>query len=477
MNSITKRWVRGSLLFTLLVLLIAEAFFVYYVFSGYYDRVDRAVSSQLEYLTTQLSLPSSATNEERALRLMRTIEQFDEKGRYEVMLVDTNGRIVATSSGVVPLQTSVPADIASALSPTSSGTAYYRGRSDMGERIYAITQRTPYTADGICAIRVATSLAQVDLSIARLILFSVVLLLVVVLASVMSGVYFIRSIVLPLQKVEATASNIARGEFGTRIDIESNDEIGSLCHTINEMAQALSENERMKNDFISSVSHELRTPLTSIKGWVETVGDLQNTQDPNYRRGIKIIGTETDRLYDMVEELLDFSRLQNNLALKNERIDLAAELEDALLVAQQRIETAQIDLAYNVPDEPVPVLADKNRLRQVFLNILDNATKYTQPGGHINAQLWCDGSDAVVEMTDNGAGIAAEDLANIKVKFYKGKGSVRGSGIGLAVADEIVAAHGGTLTIESVEGEGTTVTIRLPLSPSGTGRLPEVPHP
>lgn len=462
-SSITKRWVRGSLFFTLAVVLLAEGIFLWFTISGYYRDARSAVNNQLKILSGQLA-PASATADEKSLRLIRAVEQFDQKAQFELMLVRANGSIDMTSSGILPVYGETPADIAEALRPGGSGAGEYVGNNETGEKVMAVTMLVPsQAARGVVGLRLVTSMKEIDRTIRNVIIASGLLLSTIILASVVSGVFFIRSIVFPLQKVEATASRIAQGDFDTRIDNNASDEIGSLCKAINNMAEELSKSERMKNEFISSVSHELRTPLTSIKGWTETVGAMQDPQNPNFKRGIEIISGEADRLYDMVEELLDFSRMQDGLSLKPELLDLAAEVEDAVLLSGQRAAGLGIAMLYSVPETPVPVMADKNRIRQVMVNVLDNAIKYSFPGGEMEIEILQDENNAYVVVKDEGQGISAEDLENVRQKFYKGKGAVRGSGIGLAVVDEIMQGHGGDLGIASEVMRGTTVTLRMPL--------------
>ena len=161
----------------------------------------------------------------------------------------------------------------------------------------------------------------------------------------------------------------------------------------------------MKNEFISSVSHELRTPLTSIRGWVETLRTLDDPTDENYRKGLEIINNETGRLYNMVEELLDFSRLQNGrLRMECRPLDLVAELTDAVLFCEARIQREGLILSYTEPEEMIPVYADPDRLRQVFINILDNAIKYSAPGGRITVKLWAGEYKAFCGDPGSGAG-------------------------------------------------------------------------
>lgn len=462
-SSITKRWVRGSLFFTLAVVLLAEGIFLWFTISGYYRDARSAINNQLKILNGQLA-PASASADEKSLRLIRTVEQFDQKTQFELMLVTSNGGIDITSSGILPKYAQIPVDIDTALRPGGNGIGEYVGKNETGEKIMAVTLLVPnQTAKGIVGLRLVTSMKKIDKTIQNVVISSLALLGTIILASVVSGIFFIRSIVFPLQKIEATASRIAQGDFETRIDNNSSDEIGSLCKAINNMAEALSKNERMKNEFISSVSHELRTPLTSIKGWTETVGTMQDPHNPSFKRGIDIISSEADRLYGMVEELLDFSRMQDGLSLKPELLDLAAEVENGVLLSGQRAAILGIAMLYSVPETPVPVMADKNRIRQVMVNVLDNAIKYSHPGGEMTIEILQDEHNAYVLVKDNGQGISKEDLENVKQKFYKGRGAVRGSGIGLAVVDEIMKSHKGELEISSEINVGTTVTLRIPL--------------
>ena len=230
------------------------------------------------------------------------------------------------------------------------------------------------------------------------------------------------------------------------------------------MAEELSNAEQVKNDFISSVSHELRTPLTAIRGWGETL--LDDDLDPGTRRkGMQVIMGETERLSQMVEELLDFSRIQGGrMVLSRENVDLIAELSDVVLMYTERARRENKTLRYEEPGGFLAVYADRNRLRQVFINILDNAIKYSDAGDTVTVSLRAENGSAVICIADTGIGIAPEDLPRVKNRFYKGKSTRRGSGIGLAVADEIINMHGGSLNLTSQREVGTTVTITLPLA-------------
>ena len=241
------------------------------------------------------------------------------------------------------------------------------------------------------------------------------------------------------------------------------DEIGELVSTINDMSVKIGQAEKTQTEFISSVSHELRTPLTAISGWGETLLTSENL-DAETRRGVVIIAREAKRLTGMVEELLEFTRMQDGrFTLHVETADILAEFEDTVFMYGNRLKQEGICLHYDGCDEEIPEIpCDVARMRQVFLNILDNAAKHGGEGKRIDASIAHEGSYVVIRIRDYGPGIPEEELPHVKLKFYKGSSKARGSGIGLAVCEEIVSMHSGTLTLENAEGGGTLVTISIP---------------
>lgn len=178
-----------------------------------------------------------------------------------------------------------------------------------------------------------------------------------------------------------------------------------------------------------------------------------------------IILREAKRLTGMVEELLEFTRMQNGrFTLNVEKADLLAEFEDTVFMYGSRLKQEGITLSYEPCEEEIPEIpCDVSRMRQVFLNILDNAAKHGGDGKRIDASIRREGQNVVIRIRDYGPGIPEEELPHVKMKFYKGSSKARGSGIGLAVCEEIVMMHGGVLTLENAEGGGTLVTISIPV--------------
>ena len=468
-SGITHRWLRGSLFLTVLLVLLVESMFVYNFGRSYYNSVQQTMMRRFSSINGQLKMYTGDTAQKtaanRSVALRRMVEQFADKDKYEFMLLDGYGGVIASSSGTGADGIVVQDDFNKAQdAPDGVGVAIYRTAS--GETVMAVCSLVPYAAEDVAAMRLVTSLTLVQAQLKSVFIVSLIVVAAILGFTVASGLYFVRGIVVPLGQVERTAAGIARGELDVRLPLtgDPHDEVDRLRGTINQMAEGLEETEKMKNEFISSVSHELRTPLTSIRGWVETLMTLDDPTDENYRKGLEIINNETGRLNNMVEELLDFSRLQNGrIRMECRPLDLVAELTDAVLFCEARIRQEGLLLHYAEPEEMIPVYADPDRLRQVFINILDNAIKYSAPGGRITVKLWAGEYKAFVEIIDQGRGIPPEDLENVKTKFYKGSNSVRGSGIGLALVDSIMTALDGTLDIKSTLGRGTVVTLGLPL--------------
>ena len=460
-SSITKRWIKGSLVSTMLVLLLAMGFLVVFARNSYYSAAENAILSRINTINGTITASSRMSESERTAMLYRMSEDFTEKDKFEFMFIGTNGKILATSTGFMPSGDMHLQDIILAQG-TSDGISTNRYRTEMGEKVLTATCIIHPAIGNIYAIRLVTSLEKIDSEIAVVAAFAVLIFAVVMIFTVMAGMYFIRSIVYPIRDIEATAEQISKGDFAVRIENNYNDEIGQLCDSINNMAEELGRSDEIKNEFISSVSHELRTPLTAIKGWAETMN--QGADHATVEKGTRIILSETERLYSMVENLLDFSRLQNSdMKFTKEKIDLFAEIEEVAIMFTPRCLQNQITLTYSETEDIIPVYGDKARLKQVMVNLLDNAIKYTPAGGTIHIDVDFDKKENLVHVSvqDNGKGIHKDDIEKVTQKFYKGKGAKRGSGIGLALVKEIITAHNGEFKVESEYGVYTKMTFTL----------------
>ena len=388
---------------------------------------------------------------------------FEDKNNIELQFINASGKIVASSYGSWAGQSPTTEDISEAIT-TRSITQYYGKNPQTGERILAISSPMIYSnGEVIGVLRYVTSTRVMEQQLLRIAGISLLVLLLVVAAVIFSSNYYIRSILGPVRAITEKAKKITNGSYGIQIEKKHDDEVGDLIDTINEMSIKIGENEKMQTEFISSLSHELRTPLTVITGWSETLLS-DDKMDDDTRRGMKIIHKEAGRLTEMVLSLLDFTKIQGDrMTLNMEMADLRAEFEDTVYMYGSRLAQDGIKLNYLDNDDDVPEIScDPKRLRQVFLNILDNAAKHGTDGKTIDASIDFEEDSVVVRIRDYGPGIPEDELPLVKKKFYKGSSKARGTGIGLAVCDEIVQLHGGSLTLENAEGGGTRVAVRIP---------------
>lgn len=407
-----------------------------------------------------LSAASADTFEDAAFLLAGN---FENKDKIEVHVLDAAGKPFVSTTGFQP-QNERQEDFLKA-KKSSEHTALFSGKNQTGEPILCRTT-VLYDRGGkvLGGYRWLISMKAVRRQVTAVVLTLCGVCLLLLGFSAVTGLYFIRSVIRPIKDVSNAARKIAMGDFNAQIEPAKNDEIGELCDSINYMASELRQAETLKNDFISSVSHELRTPLTAIRGWGETAKMSVGTDEELVTRGLDVVLSESDRLSSLVEELLDFSRMQNGrLTVNTQPIDVSVLLHAAVDMYTELARQQGVEVSYTPPKDASVVMGDADRLKQVFINIIDNAVKYTEKGGLILIVQSKEEGCVRIQVKDTGVGIPAQDIDRVKEKFFKSNKTVRGSGIGLAVADEIIRQHQGLLFLESTEGIGTTVTIVLPL--------------
>ncbi len=462
-NSIVKRWVVSVLASTVSVILAVGIIAGIMLKNQYYDSVRMTLNSRATSLVMSYFNSTTPVNDETFNRMAkRFVDNFSDKNVMEVWVVDKNGDVVVSSTGFSVTNEVYPDFEYAKNSP--DGKAEWIGKMQNGEKVMALSYVLPDGEQSISgAIRYIISLDDIDRQIAIIWIIILIIMILIISVVVTSGVFFINSIINPVRKINEIASRMAKGDFNVSIEKHKyDDEIGQLCETINNMAFEIGEAERIKNEFISTVSHELRTPLTAIKGWGETIKETNN-DEVLLNKGLDVIVNESERLTDLVEELLDFSRMESGkLTLKTSQMDVVKELSEVLEVFGSRSEREGISLETNIPKNGIIIFGDKNRLKQSFVNIIDNSFKYNKKGGTVMVSLKVDNKNVNIIISDDGCGISKNDLPRVREKFYKANNSVRGSGIGLAVTDEIIKLHNGNLHIDSELDKGTTVTISLP---------------
>ena len=360
LRGLRQRWIFNSIVPILALLVLIVALFSAGVSNYYYGTMQKGLESRAQALANSFNeyfMDNGFSSYYQ--KAVQSAESFEDKNRMELQFIGSSGRIQVSTSGLTAGTSPLTDDISSALQ--NQKMTPYQGRDlETGENIMAVS--CPLIANGrvVGIIRLVTSLRVVNrqVSLAVLAIFLIALLCMALV--VISNLLFINNVVEPVAVVTETAKRITAGSYGILLENKYADELGELVDNINNMSLKISQNEKMKRDFISSVSHELRTPLTAINGWGETILEdiLEDASAPEqFRRGLRIIVNESRRLSNMVEELLEFSKMEDGrFTLQIEEVDLQAELEDAIFTYQELFRQEGITLEYSPGDGDLPLI-------------------------------------------------------------------------------------------------------------------------
>ena len=296
----------------------------------------------------------------------------------------------------------------------------------------------------------------------RQILFAALMAIVVAVILI----YFMaKSILKPLKQVTKATKQLARGNFDVRLAISSRDEIGDLADTFNSVAEDLGKYENTRRGFVANVSHELRSPLTSMQGLVQGIldGTIPRDQQENY---LNVVLDETKRLNYLINDLLDLSQIESGkLAFELKNIDVNELIRRCLITFESKISAKDIEVEVEIKDEKQFVSADENRIKQVMMNLIDNAVKFTPEGGTIKIFTSETSASIFVNVNNSGAAIEAEDLPYVFERFYKADKShtrtQEGTGLGLSIVKKILVGHGQNIWVKSTPKDGTTFTFTL----------------
>ena len=463
-TGLRRRWLINTLCVVLPLAIVCvfavTASFAAYYYSGMESDLRYRARTTTEFFAENMNVDYNAYYQS----CIKYAQTYEDRNSIELQFINAQGRLVASSYGPWAGEAPSTSEIQEAMENRTQ-RAFVGKDEHTGEHIMAVSSPMIYSnGEVIGVLRFVTGTRVMHMQIFFIALVALAFFVVFVLIIVLLTNYYIHTILVPVADITEKAQRIAAGSYGVQIQSKYRDEIGTLADTINEMSNKISQNEKVQTDFISSLSHELRTPLTAITGWSETLLTDENL-DRGTRRGMEIILRESKRLTEMVLGLLEFSRIEGDrMTLNIEMADIRAEFEDTVFMYGSRLQQEGITLNYIDTDEDIPEIpCDPKRLRQVFLNILDNAAKHGGDGKTIDATIRCTDIAVIIVIRDYGPGIPEDEIPLVKKKFYKGSSKARGTGIGLAVCDEIVTMHDGSLDIANAEGGGTQVRICLPL--------------
>ncbi|MEW8994002.1 sensor histidine kinase [Clostridium sp.] len=460
MKSIKTKISSSNIIVIVITVLIVQIM-IYIAVKGYYysnlkDTIYGQIKISSEFYNTYLSSNTVKEN------IFNDSDTFWSNTDCRVQIIDLEGNVIMDSLGYISKEKILTKEVKSALGGNTQGEATTYQNANSNEKIISVAYPLSFDSEVDGVLRFSASTEGIDKSIREISFIIILLGVLVIFISSTISLFISNSIMKPLKLVCVGAEKMAKGNFNESIPNYSKDEIGSLADTLNYMSEEILKNERLKNEFISSVSHELRTPLTSIKGWAIVLesSDLEDKEE--VREGLKIIESEVERLTYLVEELLDFSKLiSGKITLRKEVLNIREFTQDILRQLEPKLLSRGIDVEFE-SEEIKPIEVDKNRMKQVLINVLDNAIKFSPNDSKIVISIMEDNKYLTISIKDHGYGISKEDLPHVKQKFYKGRNINASNGIGLSICDEIITQHEGILEIKSGLQKGTEVIIMLP---------------
>lgn len=476
LDGLRKRVVKYYFIMIIITVALFEVLFMFYMKEYYYSMAKSYLEQQVRY--TQNSYDSSGMDstsfqdkinnilEKEGLNQSSGYGESSDNFSVAIEIINKNKEVMLDQYGIKTGEVVNYDDVNKALTGSQDYNFYIYSISETKDHIMSIS--VPLKVNNVVegVVRYSVSLKKADNAIFRVVCIIFIGGLVILLICLLLSLRFADSLIKPIQDLKKTANQLAQGNYNINLENEKlhDDEIGDLVKTFDHMAKEIDKTRKLKEEFISSVSHELRTPLTSIKGWSETLG-YEGISREELNLGLGIIQDETERLITLVEELLDFSRLASDrIRLQIDSVNVTKLAKDVVNQLGVKASEKNITLLteFNTKEsEIVDIQGDKNRLKQVLINLVQNAIKFTEEGGYVVVRLSQGEEYTTFSVVDNGIGIKQENLDKVLEKFFQEDYNKSGSGIGLAISNEIVKLHKGKMILESEKGEGTCITFTL----------------
>ena len=441
-----------------LLLFIGVFFYLFHI--TLYDEYEETYQHQYEQLEKQLHSQENLSNHDTAERLSYSFNQ----PRYHIYIIDENSRQIF---GPNPNQTSqiisIPTDI---IQQVLAGKKVSKGSFDNGELRYIVSSTLPFQINGLSTpimVIIFHDLTHEYQQVIFMILFTFTI------AIVFAGciLWFIsKKITAPLREMNDIARLYAKGDFSRSVHVKANDEIGQLANSFTYMAKELNQLENSRKQFISNVSHELRSPLTSIKGFIIALmdGTIPSNKRSHYYNLMK---DETERMIKLVNDTLDMNQLEegHHKILKTD-YNLTEQIKQIIHKLEPHFTKKNLEIRFTTDHEYI-VYADKERIEQVIINLLQNAVQFSKTNDHIDLALMKDRQYVKIVIQDYGEGIQEDHLDMIWRRFYKvdeARTNKSGAGLGLAIVKSILDLHEAEIQVQSKLGEGTAFTFKLPIS-------------
>lgn len=461
MKSIRFKLMTGMMGLVLIVLLLLWLFQVVFLESFYTNMRISNVKKEAASITNLLDEGKKSDFEDR-------LEAFAYNNNLNIELLDKTGNIISMAgsiNGQMPMmKNSVRIDaFQDALRGKETALDLLHPRFGNKFILLGMPVTTGGAISGVLLINM--SLAPVEETAAIIKQQLLYITLVLLIASLVISFLLSKGLTRPLLEIKKVSEIMAQGDFSARIAPQKQDEIGKLANTINYMGEQLSQIDQLRKDLIANVSHELRTPLSLIRGYAETLRDVSGDNPQKRERQLGIIIEETERLSQIVNDILNLSQLQSgNIKLNINRFSAKEKLEAII----RRYDVLKDKTGVEISGENTGntlLEADEARIEQVLYNLINNAFKHTDPGGKITVRVLEKNAAVRLEVSDTGSGIPQEELPHVWERFYKadktGSAKLAGTGLGLAIVKEVLEAHKAEYGIESKLGEGTTIWFEL----------------
>ena len=492
LEGLRRRVVKYYFIMIIITVALFEVLFMFYMKEYYYSMAKSYLEQQVRY--TQSSYDSTAMDstsfqdkinnilEKESLSQDSSYKEVNNDFAVAIEIINKNKEIILDQYGIKTNEVVNYEDVNKALAGNEDYSFSISSIIETKDHIMSVS--VPLKVNNVVegVVRYSVSLNKADSAIFRVVFMIFIGGLVILLICLLISLRFADSLIRPIQDLKKTANQLAQGNYNIKLENEKlhDDEIGDLVRTFDHMAKEIDKTRKLKEEFISSVSHELRTPLTSIKGWSETLG-YEGISREELDLGLGTIQDETERLITLVEELLDFSRLASDrIRLQIDTVNVVKLAKDVVNQLGVKASEKNITLLteFNTKEREIAdIQGDKNRLKQVLINLVQNALKFTEEGGYVVVRLSQGDEYTTFSVVDNGIGIKQENLDKVLEKFFQEDYHKSGSGIGLAISNEIVKLHKGKLILESQKGEGTCITFTLKNNyPQNFRLLPEKPR-
>ena len=467
LEGLRKRVIKYYFIMIIITVALFEGLFMFYLQNYYYNSAKQSLISQATYtMDIYDGVGMESTSFENKVHNIFEKGQVSNNTNFTVEFIDKNKNVILDKYGIKTNEKYEYEDVNRALRGNNTLTPYTYNISGTNEHVMSISVplRVNNQIEGV--VRYSLSLKSIDNTVIKLVCFFILAGVIILIIALLLSLKFAESLIRPLKNLKQFANELAQGNYNIKLKKEElhNDEIADLVRTFEHMAVEIDKSRKLKEEFISSVSHELRTPLTSIKGWSETLG-YEGISREELDLGLGIIQDETERLITLVEELLDFSRLASDrIRLQIDTVNVVKLAKDVVNQLGVKASEKNITLLteFNTKEREIAdIQGDKNRLKQVLINLVQNALKFTEEGGYVVVRLSQGDEYTTFSVVDNGIGIKQENLDKVLEKFFQEDYNKSGSGIGLAISNEIVKLHKGKLILESQKGEGTCITFTL----------------